>query len=139
MVESCPSLKIVVPKDASTPNGVAVESGALLSASELHARGHFVNSPSDTAPTQATLVEKTKGNDDDQLKGRCSKTRDSGSKKASSTRAAGLDNDINSGDESDGRNALRGVEVWEEPTVVACHGPGNASIKQVCNISMSRQ
>ena len=65
MVESCPSLKIVVPKDVSKPNGDAVENGALLSASELHACSHFVNSPSDTAPTQATLVEKTKGNDND--------------------------------------------------------------------------
>ena len=37
----------------------------MLSASELRACSHFVNSPSDTAPTQATLVEKTKGNDDD--------------------------------------------------------------------------
>jgi hypothetical protein len=34
----------------------------LLSASELHARGHFVNSPSDTAPI---LGEKTKDTDDD--------------------------------------------------------------------------
>src|ERR1700733_12582687 len=125
MVESCPSLKIVVPKDASKPNGDAVENGALLSASKLHAHGHFVNSPSDTAPTKATLVEKTKGNDDDPLKRQCSKTRDSGSKKASSTRAAGLDDNIDSGDESDGRNALRGVEAQEEPTVAVC-GPGNA-------------
>jgi len=31
--------------------------------------------------------------------------------------------DIDSGDESDGRNALRGVEAREEPRV-ACHGPG---------------
>jgi hypothetical protein len=61
VVESRPSLKIVVPKDASKPDGDAVQ-GALLSASELHARGYFVNSPSDTAPT---LVEKTKGNNDD--------------------------------------------------------------------------
>jgi hypothetical protein len=65
VVESCPSLKIIVPKDASKPDGDAVKNGALLSASELHARGHFVNSPSDMAPTQATLVEKTKGNDND--------------------------------------------------------------------------
>ena len=65
MVESRPSLKIVVLKDASKPDGDAVENGALLSASELHAHGHFVNSPSDTAPTQATLVEKIKGNNND--------------------------------------------------------------------------
>jgi len=62
VVESHPSLKIVIPKDASKPNGDAVKNGALLSASELHACSHFVNSPSDMAPT---LVEKTKGNDDD--------------------------------------------------------------------------
>jgi hypothetical protein len=34
----------------------------LLSASELHARGHFVNSPSDAAPN---LGEKTKDIDND--------------------------------------------------------------------------
>ena len=62
MVESCSSLKIIIPKDASKPNGDAVKNGALLSASKLHACGHFVNSPSDTAPT---LVEKTKGNNND--------------------------------------------------------------------------
>jgi hypothetical protein len=60
------------------------------------------------------------------------KTRDLGSKKTSSTRAAGLDDDvsmdINSGDDSDGRNTLRGVEAREEPAV-ACCGPGNVSMQ----------
>jgi hypothetical protein len=40
----------------------AVENGKLLSASELHARGHFVNSPSDSAPVHST---KTRDVDDD--------------------------------------------------------------------------
>src|SRR5271168_5382424 len=48
LVEPCFSLKVTIPKDASKPDGDAVENGALLSASELHARGHFVNSPSET-------------------------------------------------------------------------------------------
>jgi hypothetical protein len=45
-----------------------------------------------------------------------------GSKKTSNTRVARLDDnvsiDIYSGDESDGRNTLRGVEAREEPAVV---------------------
>ena len=36
--------------------------------------------------------------------------------------------DINSGDESDRRSALRGVEAREEPRA-ACHDPGNASMQ----------
>jgi hypothetical protein len=44
--------------------------------------------------------------------------------------------DIDSGDESDGRNALREVEAREEPRA-ARRGPGNAST--VCNIFMSLQ
>ena len=49
-VAEYPSLKINIPKDSSKPDGDAVENGALLSMSELHMHGHFVNSPSDTAP-----------------------------------------------------------------------------------------
>ncbi|KAI9509332.1 hypothetical protein F5148DRAFT_1283121 [Russula earlei] len=60
--EPHPSLKVNIPKDASKPDGDAVENGALLSASELHACGHFVNSPSDTAPI---LGVKTKDIDDE--------------------------------------------------------------------------
>jgi hypothetical protein len=56
-----PGLKIAIPEDASKPDGDAVENGALLSASELHARGHFVNSPSDLEPTFAGI---TKDNND---------------------------------------------------------------------------
>jgi hypothetical protein len=44
------------------PDGDAVENGVVLSASELHARGHFVHSPSDTAPILST---KTKDIDND--------------------------------------------------------------------------
>lgn len=51
-----------IPKDASKPDGDAVEDGVLLSASELHARGHFVHSPSDIAPVLGT---RTKDIDDD--------------------------------------------------------------------------
>ena len=40
-------LKIVIPKDATKPDGDAVEDGILLSATELQRRGHFVYSPSD--------------------------------------------------------------------------------------------
>jgi len=62
-----------------------------------------------------------------------------GSKKTSSTRAAGLDNDVSmdtdSGDESDGRNALRGVEVREEPAV-ACCGPGNVSMQHFYELTV---
>jgi len=65
-LQSCvaerPSLKINIPKDSSKPDGDAVENGALLSASELHAHGHFVNSPSDTAPVP---ISKTKEVDND--------------------------------------------------------------------------
>jgi hypothetical protein len=56
-----PRPKIVIPKDASKPDGDAVENGALLSASELQARGHFVNSPSDVVPIPA---KKNKDNED---------------------------------------------------------------------------
>ena len=53
-------------------------------------------------------------------------------KEISKTKCQGFDDDdhmdIDSGDESDGRNTLRGVEVREEPSV-ACHGPGNASMQ----------
>lgn len=45
-----PRPKISIPKDASKPDGDAVENGALLSASELQACSHFVSSPSDEAP-----------------------------------------------------------------------------------------
>jgi hypothetical protein len=43
LIEPRPGLKVIIPKDASKPDGDAVENGALLSASELYARGHFVN------------------------------------------------------------------------------------------------
>lgn len=56
-----PRPKITIPKDASKPNGDAVENGALLSASELQARGHFVHSPSDAVPIP---VEQKKDNED---------------------------------------------------------------------------
>jgi hypothetical protein len=65
LAEPRPGLKIVIPKDASKPDGDAVEDGALLSASELHARGHFVNSPSDAEPI--IFPGKTK-DDDNNLK-----------------------------------------------------------------------
>ena len=58
LAESRSSLKISIPKDASKPDGDAVEDGALLSASELHARGHFVHSPSDVEPIKARRKEK---------------------------------------------------------------------------------
>jgi hypothetical protein len=58
LAEPRPSLKINIPKDASKPDGDAIENGALLSASELHARGHFVNSPSDTAPIPGTNTKE---------------------------------------------------------------------------------
>ena len=47
----------------SKPDGDAIENGALLFASELQAWGHFINSPSDIAPS---LADKTKdsGSDD---------------------------------------------------------------------------
>lgn len=56
-----PRPKISIPKDASKPDGDAVENGALLSASELQACGHFVNSLSDEVPIPA---EKNDYNDD---------------------------------------------------------------------------
>jgi hypothetical protein len=56
VVDSHSSLKIVIPKDASKPDGDAVKNGALLSASELHTHGHFVNSPSDMTPTVTTRL-----------------------------------------------------------------------------------
>ena len=75
--------------------------------------------------------EKRKCKAENQLKGQCSKTRDLGRKKASSTRAAGLDDNINSGDESDGINAWRhGKSQWQCAVVLGM---------QVCNISMSQQ
>ena len=46
----------------SKPDGDAVENGALLSATELQAQGHFVQSPSDVAPAPAP----TGGDTDDQ-------------------------------------------------------------------------
>src|SRR5271168_3178732 len=57
LVEPCFSLKVTIPKDASKPDGDAVENGALLSASELHARGHFVNSPSETEPVLGAISD----------------------------------------------------------------------------------
>jgi hypothetical protein len=63
VVESRPNLKVIIPKDASKPDGDAVENGALLSASELHARGHFVNSPSDEAPP-SSFANKPKDDGD---------------------------------------------------------------------------
>ena len=50
LAEPWPSRKINILKDASKPDGDAVGNGALLSVSELHACGHFVNSPSDGTP-----------------------------------------------------------------------------------------
>lgn len=65
--EPCPSLKINIPKDASKPDGDAVENGALLSVSELHACGHFVNSPSDTAPILGTKTKYINDNPKNKL------------------------------------------------------------------------
>ena len=60
------------------------------------------------------------------------KKRVLGNKEISKTKYQGLDDDdhmdIDSGDDSDGRNILRGVEGSEEPRV-ACHGPGNVSMQ----------
>jgi hypothetical protein len=58
-------LKIAIPKDASKPDGDAVENGVLLSASELQARGFFVNSPSDAAPILPIPEKKNKVDEDD--------------------------------------------------------------------------
>jgi len=63
-----------------------------------------------------------------------------------STRQEELDDnmhvDIDSGDESDGRSALRGVEAREEPRA-ARRGPGNASMQHfhdpVAIVDRSRQ
>jgi len=55
-------LKITIPKDASKPDGDAVENGALLSASELQKRGHFVNSPSDEVPVPVDQHSTKKDN-----------------------------------------------------------------------------
>jgi hypothetical protein len=60
-IAECPSLKINILKDSFKPDG-DIENGALLSASELHACGYFVNFSSDTAPVP---VSKTKEVDDD--------------------------------------------------------------------------
>jgi hypothetical protein len=57
LAEPRPSLKIAIPKDASKPDGDAVENAVLLSASELQARGHFVYSPSKEAPALADKTE----------------------------------------------------------------------------------
>ena len=71
---------------------------------------------------------------DDQLKERPLKTRIPGNKKTVRIQPdrEELDDDlwmdIDSGDESDGRNALRVVEAREEPRV-ARRGPGNASMQ----------
>jgi len=62
-LESRVTLTIAIPKDLSKPDGDAVENGLLLSAEELIARGHFVNSPSDTVPIVAKT--KTKHDEDD--------------------------------------------------------------------------
>jgi hypothetical protein len=63
VVESRPNLTVIIPKDASKPDGDAVENGALLSASELHACSHFVNSPSDEAPP-SSFANKPKDDGD---------------------------------------------------------------------------
>jgi len=54
----------VIPKDASKPDGDAVENGVLLSASELQKRGHFVYSPSDLVQIPSNRSE----DDDDSSK-----------------------------------------------------------------------
>ena len=65
-----PQLKITIPATTSIPSGIPdgdpVESGVLLSASELYQRGIFFHSPSDTAPIPVTRSE---GNNDD-IKGK---------------------------------------------------------------------
>ncbi len=48
----------------SKPDGDAVENGALLSASELYKRGHFLNSPSDAVPLDGPI----QNNDDSDVK-----------------------------------------------------------------------
>ena len=53
IAELRPQLKVAIPKDASKPDGDAVENGVFLSASELQARSHFVHSPSDAVPIPA--------------------------------------------------------------------------------------
>ena len=63
LTEPCPSLKVSIPKDSSKPDGDAVEDGVLLSASELHKRGHFINSPSDTIPTFGTKSKNISDSD----------------------------------------------------------------------------
>ena len=54
----------MIPKDASKPDGDAVENGALLSVTELQARGHFVRSPSDVAPAPAPTGGDTDDRED---------------------------------------------------------------------------
>jgi hypothetical protein len=72
---------------------------------------------------------------DNQLKGQPQKKKVPAKKKvsripkdASSDDSHEAHMDIDSGDESDGRNALRGVETREEPRA-ARRGPGNASMQ----------
>ena len=62
LAEPRPQLKVTIPKDTTKPDGDAVENGALLSASELEKRGHFVNSPSDLQPIPA--ISQTEKDDD---------------------------------------------------------------------------
>jgi hypothetical protein len=67
LAEPRPGLKISIPKDASKPDGDAIENGVLLSASELHTRGHFVHSLSDVMPIISTKTN-AKDEDDDNPK-----------------------------------------------------------------------
>ena len=64
LAEPCPSLKvnIYIPKDSSKPDGDAIENGVLLSTSELHKCGHFINFPTNEMPI---LGAKTKNIDND--------------------------------------------------------------------------
>jgi len=63
IAEPRPQLKVAIPKDASKPDGDAVENGVLLSASELQARSHFVHSPSDAVPIPADWNKDDDRND----------------------------------------------------------------------------
>jgi hypothetical protein len=59
----------VIPKDASKPDGDAVENGILLSATELQRRGHFVSSPSDAVALPIPSAKtRNKSEDDDSTK-----------------------------------------------------------------------
>jgi len=68
LAEPQTQLKMVILKDASKPNGDAIKNGALLSASELQAQGHFINSPSDIAPALADKTKDSRSDDESEDK-----------------------------------------------------------------------